>query len=72
MGFYLLHKFYTKDEAKKRVDEIMKEWEKKGWTKTNDVPSTDKNISEFLQLMKGLGHPIIGYKYKKKLKEVWV
>jgi hypothetical protein len=48
----------------------MKEWEKKGWTKVNDVPPTDENISEFLQLMKGLGCPIVDYRYKKKLKEV--
>jgi len=69
-GFYVLHRFYTVDDAKKRADEIMKEWEKKGWTKTNDVPPCDKNISEFLQLMRGLGHPIVDYKYKEKLKEV--
>lgn len=69
-GFYLLHKLYTVDEAKKRADEIMKGWEKRGWTKTNDVPPCDENISEFLQIMKGLGHPIVDYKYKEKLKEV--
>ena len=69
-GFYLLHRFYTVDQAKKRIDEIMKEWEKGGWTKVNDVPPTDKNISEFLQLMKGLGCPIVDYRYKEKLKEV--
>jgi hypothetical protein len=48
----------------------MKEWEKRGWTKVNDVPPCDENISEFLQLMKGLGHPIVDYRHKEKLKEV--
>jgi len=69
-GTYALHKFYTKQQAIDRVREILTEWEKKGYNKTDDVPPTDKNIAEFLQLMKGLGTPIINYKYLNKLKGV--
>jgi len=69
-GVCITHKFYTKKEAIEKVKEILNIWERKGWSKPNDVPPTDEYIIEFLQLMKGLGYPIIDYKYRHKLKDV--
>jgi hypothetical protein len=69
-GVYVLHRFYTKQQAIDKVRKILDEWERKGYRKTDDVPPSDKNIVEYLQLMKGLGYPIVGYRQREKLKEV--
>jgi len=69
MATELLHKFYTREQAKKRINEIMDRWEKMGYNTPNEVPPTDKDISEYLQLMKGLGLEI-KYKHYDKLKGV--
>lgn len=65
---YLIHRFYTKAQATKRVREILNIWERKGYDKPNDVPPTDDHILEFLQLMKGLGTPV-DYAHKERLKK---
>jgi hypothetical protein len=63
------HKIYTKKYAINHVKEIIDGWERKGYNRLNDVPPTDKDISEFLSIMKGFGYPV-DYKYQKKLKKV--
>jgi len=69
MAFEILIKLYPLKGATKRVKEILDFWEIKGYEKPNDVPPNDPYLNEFLQLMKGLGHPI-KYRYRKKLKAV--
>jgi len=69
MATVLLHKFYTGKQAIKRIHEIMDRWKKMGYNTPNEVPPTDKDISEYLQLMKSLGI-VIKYKHYDKLKEV--
>lgn len=61
----LLHRIMTRKEATERIREILDRWEKLGFKKPNDVPPEDRNIPEFLSIMKGLGFPEMEETYLK-------
>lgn len=66
----LIHRIMTRQEATQRIGEILSRWEKLGFKMPNDVPPEDKDLPEFLSIMRGLGFPEMAESYLKHLDEL--